>query len=65
MEHFGKSHKIKAKIKTWPEIYVGLEKVLSSHPVQVDSPSGQETFHSHLPDEQVQIANFLFSVITG
>lgn len=36
-----------AKIKTWPEIYIGLEKVPSSHLVKVDSPSGQETFHSH------------------
>lgn len=29
----------------------GLKKVLSGHPVQLDSPSGQVhvTFHSHLP----------------
>ena len=33
-----------AEINTWPKIYTGLEKVPSSHLVQVDSPSEQETF---------------------
>ena len=54
-----------AEINTWPKIYTGLEKVPSSHLVQLDSPSGQETFHLRLPDEQVQITNFLFNVTTS
>ena len=31
---------------------VGSKKVLSGCPGQVDFPTGQVTFHSHLPDEQ-------------
>jgi len=30
----------------------GSKKALSSCPVQVDFPAGQETFHSHLPNGQ-------------
>ena len=33
-------------------VYQGLKKVLSGRLGQVDSPSGQVTFHSHLPNGQ-------------
>lgn len=29
-----------------------LNKVLSSHPLQVDFPAGEVTFHIHLPNER-------------
>lgn len=32
--------------------YTGLKKVPSGSPEQVDSPSGQETFHTHMPGGQ-------------
>ena len=32
--------------------YTGLKKVPSGSPEQVDSPSGQVTFHTHMPDGQ-------------
>ena len=34
------------------EVCVGLEKMLFHCPEQVESPSGQVTFHFHLPSRQ-------------